>query len=159
MFINHPILKIFEKDFSKIFGEANESLLSILAQNMSSQDLANHEKVQEKFLLIPSYFDIKENLPKSKQSSRNVHKLSLGDASKVIEKIIKSIKEDSFTFAIKTNWKKFKYNEQLPPQKKEKFFYDYFPTRVYEDIYDIFTKLKDIFSKESDYHFDLTEDE
>ena len=55
MSINHPILKIFEKDFSKIFAEANESLLSILAQNMSSQDLANHEKVQEKFLLIPTY--------------------------------------------------------------------------------------------------------
>ena len=29
--INHPILKLFENDFSKIFGEGNETLLSILA--------------------------------------------------------------------------------------------------------------------------------
>ena len=71
----------------------------------------------------------------------------------------KKVKENSYIFASKTNWKKIKYNKQLPPQKQEKFFYDYFPTRVYEDIYNIFTKLKDIFSKESDYYFDLTEDE
>ena len=156
--INHPILKLFENDFSKIFGEGNETLLSILAQNMGEQDLADHDKVEDKFLLIPKYFEIKSQILKN-TFTRATHKIQTKDPIILLQKIFLSLKEKTFKYGIRKKWLKFKFRDTLPEQIDEVYFYSFFPTIVYENIQIIYEKLKSLFSKGSDYVFEEDENE
>ena len=54
---------------------------------------------------------------------------------------------------------KFKFRENLPEQIDEVYFYDFFPTVVYESIQIIYEKLKTLFSKSSDYIFEDDEND
>ena len=67
---------------------------------MGEQDLAEHDKVEDKFLLIPNYFEVKAHLTNN-SNIQATHKIHTKNSIKILQKIFQYLKIKTFTYGVR----------------------------------------------------------
>ena len=115
--------------------------------------MAYQDGVCEKFLLIPDYFKVKSHFQESKKE-RTTHKLSFSSAEQVITNLVNSITNQTFSYGVKTQWKKFTARDSLPQQTNVVYHYKFFSTITHERIEEIYCKVRSLFEKDSEINLE-----
>ena len=74
-------------------------------------------------------------------------------------KLIQKIKDQNFSYGVKTKWMKFKSNDSLPKQTQEVYPFKFFPTLVFDKIQDIYLKVASLFQNGSDVNLENEDEE
>lgn len=108
--VNHPILKLLMQEFSSLIEEVNETQLSLLSIE-ESKELANHQLMKEKFLLIPHFFEINKYF-ETKKYYIHLNNDDNESIEIIFLFILKMFKEDKFFYLkLDKKWLVFKPTE------------------------------------------------